>query len=162
MSRSYFFINSLCLFLLLFSSCRIDQPCTYCGEYKNGGQTSEDSYQLLQIHCKKSGDILFYIEAGKGAPSYNSGSKYGSLTVNKKNGHLQYLAQDTTEDCSLDFSFAKHEIVVTTINGECPFGNGVYADGTYNLKKKSNPTYFVDRKGKKIYFGETDPEQYQF
>lgn len=162
MPISCLFRNYLFLCLSLWANIGFCQPNTFQGEYWNGGQTTEDAYQFLQIHYKRSGEIFFYIEVGRGAPSYNSGALYGRLVTNKRTGHLQYLAKDTTADCSLDFAMTDNKIVVKTINGDCPFGYGVFADGTYKLKKKSNPMYFNDRSGQKIYFDKTDPEHYEF
>lgn len=158
------FLSRNCLFLCLFllPIIGVCQPTTFQGEYWNGGKSTGDAYQRLQIHYKKNGEIFFYIEVGRGAPSYNSGALYGKLIANKTTGHLQYLAKDTTLDCSLDFAKTNNHIVVKTINGDCPFGYGVFPDGTYKMKKKSNPMYFNDRSGQKIYFEKTDPEHYEY
>ena len=76
------------------------------------------------------------------------------------NGHLQYVPIDTANDCTLDFIKSGNKITIRTVHGDCPFGYGVYADGVYNLKKSSNPLYFVDRAGQRIYFNKTTQENY--
>jgi len=128
------------------------QQNTFQGTYKSGGKTKEAAVSFLEIHYSKQGSILFYLEAWRGAPSYNSGAMSGQLTLNSKTGHLQYFPSDTTSDCTLDFMKKGNKITVTTIKGDCPFGYGVYADGYYSLTNKANPLFFVDRSGEKFYF----------
>ncbi|MFI5157981.1 MAG: hypothetical protein ACHQF4_03900 [Sphingobacteriales bacterium] len=132
---------------------------TYYSNY-NSKPGTDKPYQLLQIHCVDDKNLSFYMEVGRGAPDYNSGALYGILTFNKKSGNYEYLPKDTTDDCKLIFIKYKNKIVVHTANGQCPFGYGVYADGTYILKYKTNPKYFYSRTGKKIYFNKTSPKNF--
>jgi len=151
-------------FILFFLIClgsfnALCQQHIFQGAYK-GDKSSGNAYQFLYIHYEKQGDIFFYIEVCRGAPSYNSGSLYGRLTLNRQSGDLQYLPSDTTHDCTLEFIKSGNKITVTTVKGDCPFGYGVLADGNYSLFNKSNPLFFEDMTGKKIYFSKTPPDEY--
>ncbi|MDB5032610.1 hypothetical protein [Mucilaginibacter sp.] len=125
------------------------------------GKKSQDSpYQLLQIHYSDQSTILFYLEVGRGAPSYNSGALYGRLIFNRKTGNYEYIPKDISSNCKLIFIKRENKIIIKTVSGECLFGYGVYADGIYTLNDKNNPTYFTDRTGRKRYFNKTSPETY--
>jgi len=78
----------------------------------------------------------------------------------KQSKTMRYIPEDTTNDCTLEFVQKNNQIIVRTISGSCPFGNGVYADGIYTVKNKSNPEYFTDRHDHKIFFSKTPPEKY--
>jgi hypothetical protein len=125
-----------------------------------GKKTIKDAYKLLQVHYFNSSKIFFYLEAGKGAPSYDSGAMYGILTFNKNSGNYEYLPKDTANDCKLVFLKQRGKIIIKTVSGECPFGFGVFADGNYELKNNENPSYFISRTGKKVYFTKTTPENF--
>jgi len=145
---------------VLFSSASAQKKIfqgTYMEHY---GKSSDDPYRLIEIHYVDSNHILFYMEIGRGAPSYNSGAIYGRLQSNPKNSHLEFLPADTIEHCQLDLSKKGKNILIKTIVGACPFGNGVLADGNYLFKTSANPVYFVNRKGEKVYFSKTSPEEY--
>lgn len=100
------------------------------------------------------------MEVGRGAPDYNSGALYGKLTFNKKLGNYEYLPKDTIDDCKLIFVRHKNKIIVHTENGQCGFGYGVYADGSYILKNEANRQFFYSRTGKKVYFNKTSPKNF--
>lgn len=123
----------------------------------NRGKKASSGYQLLKIHAKESGSLLFYLEVGRGAPDYNSGSLYGKLTYNSKTDHYEYIPKNTTDDCKLVFIKTGKTIIIKTVAGDCPFGYGVEADGKYLVIDHINPKFFIDRKGRKIYFDKTAP-----
>jgi hypothetical protein len=134
-------------------------PARIQGTYKHiYGKTDKSPYQILEIHYVNPSKILFYLEAGRGAPSYNSGALYGELTFNKKTGHYQYIPKDISEDCKLEFIIGSNKVIVKTVAGDCGFGFGVYADDTYTLTDKSNPQYFITRTDKKVFFDKTSPD----
>jgi len=66
-----------------------------------------------------------------------------------------------TDDCKLEFKRDNRKVIIKTIEGNCPFGYGVYADGVYYIHNRKNPLFFVDRGGKKTYFEKTSPEEYE-
>lgn len=121
----------------------------------NHKKKTGSGYQMLKIHAKESGTLLFYLEVGRGAPDYNSGSLYGKLNRNANTGNYEYKG-----GCKLIFTKSKTTISVKTIAGDCGFGYGVEADGKYSLIDHNNPKDFVDRSGHKIYFDKTSPGKY--
>ncbi len=125
-----------------------------------GKKTSNDAYQLLKVHYFNQDKIYFYLEAGKGAPSYDSGAMYGKLTFNNATGNYEYLPKDTAKDCKLVFIKKANKIIIKTVSGDCQFGFGVYADGSYPLQDIKNPQYCITRTGKKVYFSKTTPENF--
>lgn len=150
------------LFFVLFISSfnSFCQQQIFRGEYKSGGKTKESAVQFLHIYYGEKSEILFYLEASRGAPSYNSGSIYGRLIIDSRKDHLQYIPEDTAADCTLEFIKKGNKILVKTTHGKCQFGYGVDADGDYSLVSGTNPLYFTDRHGKRIYFSKTAPENY--
>lgn len=122
------------------------------------GKSTQSPYQLLIIHYTNASTISFYLEAGRGAPDYNSGALYGRLTFNHKTGLYEYIPKDPSTDCKLSFEIRGDKIIVKTIGGDCGFGYGVFADDTYTLTNKQNPQYFISRTNKKIFFNKTPPD----
>ena len=157
-------MKMLYIFSVFILACFINasaQQKLFQGSYEEHyGKTPDDPYRLIKIHYVDSNHILFYLEIGRGAPSYNSGAIYGRLQPNPKNNHLEFLPADTIEHCQLDLSKKGKNIAIKTIAGACPFGNGVSANGNYLFKTSANPVYFVNRKGEKVYFSKTSPEEY--
>jgi len=152
-----FLICWICLFIKIDNSNTPIQG-TYSYRY---GKTNDAPFGLLKIHAVKRGQYLFYLEIGKGAPSYDSGAAYGKLTYNERSGNYEYIPKDTIADCKLEFIRNKNKITIKTIAGDCGFGFGVYADGTYYLKDSKNPLYIISRANKKIYFNNTSPEKFR-
>jgi len=150
------------LLILLLTIVGYQQPSPIQGTYYTdyGKPGTDKPYQCLQIHYVNNNILYFYMEVGRGAPDYNSGALYGKLTFNKRSSNYEYLPKDTIDDCKLVFVKHKNTIIIHTANGQCGFGYGVFADGTYILKTKANPIYFYSRTGKKIYFNKTSPKDF--
>ncbi|HWD90436.1 MAG TPA: hypothetical protein VG367_20055 [Mucilaginibacter sp.] len=132
------------------------------GSYSRFYDSGKKRYKpdgFLKIHYISKDNILFYLEAWR-MLDMNSGAMYGKLTLNKKSGKYEYLPKDTIDDCKLVFTRIKNKIIIKTAAGECHFGYGVYADGTYHLEDSKNPSYFESRKGEKVYFDKTPPDKY--
>ncbi len=150
------------LLLILFSLILISfQPNTLPnlqGSYTVNYAKKTTAYQQLAIHYTHTGKILFYFEGSTGKPAYNTGSEYGWLSFNKKTGNYEYMPKDTVEDCNLEFVKNGDKLIIKTLHGDCGFGHGVYADGTYQQASKNNPQSFTTRTGKKVYFDKTSPE----
>jgi len=135
-------------------------PASLQGTYGSQGKDGKAPYSLLQIHYLAKGTILFYFERVLGAPAYNSGTLYGQLTLNKKTGHYEYLPVEEG-DCKLEFIRAGNKITINTLAGDCGFGNGVIADGTYPLNDNKNPAFCITRTGKKVYFEKTPANKFR-
>jgi len=130
----------------------------YSYSYDNGKRHYAPS-GFLQVHYISKDNILFYLEVQR-STDYNSGAMYGKLTLNRKSGKYEYLPKDTVDDCKLVFAWVKNKVIIKTAAGECRFGYGVYADGTYKLEDGKNPPYCETRTGRKIYFDKTPPDKY--
>ena len=152
-----FFICWICLFI------NTDIPAihfqgTYSYSYDNG-KRSYASSGFLEVHYIDKDNILFYLEVQR-ATDYNSGALYGKLTLNTESGRYEYIPKDISNSCKLEFIRVKNNVAIKTVAGNCPFGYGVYADGTYHLEDKNNPQFFEGRSGQKIYFDKVSPENY--
>ena len=130
------------------------------GEFRSGSESPEKPFQLFKIHYKKSGEILFYFEAGTGKPEYNSNAIYGRLAAGDSPGHLWYLPKDTTVDCSLDLTIDQNRLKVLRLKGSS-FSNGAVPYGIYYRVKRSDPGSFIDRSSQQVYFDKTSPENYK-
>jgi hypothetical protein len=149
----------LIFFSLILISFTVNTHPNLQGSFAVNYGKKTTAYQQLAIHYKTSGKILFYLEASTGKPAYNSGSEYGWLSFNNKTGNYEYMPKDTTQDCNLEFVKKGDKVIIKTLHGDCGFGNGVYADGTYQQTSKINPQSFTTRTGKKVYFDKTSPEK---
>ncbi|MFB9844252.1 hypothetical protein [Mucilaginibacter ginsenosidivorans] len=145
-------------FILIIGSAR--PPAGLQGTYGVQSRNDKAPYSLLQIHYSAKGIILFYFERAQGAPGYNSGAIYGQLTLNKKTGNYEYLPVEEG-DCKLEFIHAGNKIIIRTLSGDCGFGGGVIADGTYPLMDTKNPVFCITRTGKKVYFEKTPPGKFR-
>lgn len=121
------------------------------------GKPKKGPYGVLQIHQIKPGNFLFYLEVGKDAPNYNSGALYDKITFNKTSGRYEA----NTKSCRLQFLNGPKGVTVTTVKGDCGFGYGVIADGTYLTENHRNPSWLKTRTGKKLYFAKTTPATFK-
>ena len=136
------------------------QPSSLQGTYGANRKDRNASYSRLQIHYSTKGSLLFYLSIDRGAPGYNSGTIYGQLTLNKKTGNYEYLPVEEG-DCKLEFIRTGNKITINTLSGDCGFGGGVIADGTYPLTDTKNPAFCTTRTGKKVYFDKTPADKFR-
>lgn len=137
-----------------------NSPANLQGTYRWHGKSDKEPFALVQIHYTPQNTILFYFEKGLGEPSYNSGVLYGKLTLDKRTGNYEYLPVEGG-DCKLEFIKSGNKLTIKTISGDCGFGGGVGADGTYPLTDTKPPAYCTTRTGKKVYFDKTPPEKFR-
>lgn len=123
------------------------------GNYYYGNPKKKEPYGILQLHQTKAGNYLFYLEAGGGEPNYNSGALYDKISFNKTSGRYEA----NTKGCLLQFLADPKGLAVRTVKGDCGFGYGVVASGTYMEKNRRNPSSFTTRTGKKVKFNKTAP-----
>lgn len=126
------------------------------GTYKYG-KPKKGPYGLLQLHQTKTGDYLFYLEVGRDAPSFNSGALYDKITFNKTSGRYEA----NTKGCLLQFLPDPKGVAIRTVKGDCGFGYGIVATGTYETKNRRNPSSLTTRTGKKVYFEKTLPTAFK-
>lgn len=151
--------NGLLIFyLLLFLSVDVySQAKKFAGTYTNLSFKDGPTKELI-LYDVNDTTLYFYMEACKGAPSYNSGSEDGIVMVKGDTG--QFISDDA--DCILFFYFGKKDVIVRSKerNDGCGYGNGVGPDGTYPLTSRKRPKYFIDRHGDTIYFSKYNPKTY--
>jgi hypothetical protein len=146
-----FFASLMLTIVTLKVSAQIKQ-----GTY-NYGKPTKEPYGILQIHQTKAGNYLFYLEVGRGEPSFNSGALYDKITFNKESG--RYEAH--TKGCVLQFLPDKKGVAINTVKGDCGFAYGVVATGTYITRNNRNPSSFTTRTGKKVDFTKTAPSAFK-
>lgn len=151
------------IFLFLFSSFLVrSQSNEFAGSYAMG-ELPEQRGGLLYLFPNSDSTLLFYIELGRGAPSYGSGAMVGEINLTSSNS-WKFNKPDTSLDlsCELSFIFYTDSLKVSTANGsdECGYGFGVYSDGMYARTSRDIPTYFIDRLGKKTDFKDLDIENW--
>ncbi len=150
-------MNYPLLFLFLISSfVATSQNDSISGIY-SFGESPEKAGGILYLYPAHDSTYLFYLELGRGAPSYNSGAMVGEFTLGANNtAHYELI--DAANRCRLSFLFQETSVQISSheaANG-CGFGFGVSADGVYTQTSTEIPTYFHNRIGQKTYFEELD------
>lgn len=131
------------------------------GTYKyQYGKAATGAFGLAKIYRINPSTVLLYLEVGRGAPDYNSGSLFEKLVLNPKTRKYENSLKSSTEGCKLELSQQNNQVIIKTVKGDCGFGYGVVADGKYYLRDKTNPQYFITLANKKVYFNKTSPENY--
>jgi hypothetical protein len=116
------------------------------------------AYGRILIYPDSDTTVLFYIDIGKGAPSYNMGFLYDRVRITNDRA----IYESGTHDCRWTFLFAENKIIVKTLgqSHDCGFGGGIFADGIFERTSKVISMYFVNGEGEKIFFKTTPPEKY--
>ncbi len=140
------------LFLLTVVTLNVSAQIKH-GTYIYGKPQKKEPYGILQLHQTKTGNYLFYLEVGRGEPSFNTGALYDKISFNKASG--RYEAH--TKGCVLQFIPDSKGVAIRSVKGDCGFGYGVFATGTYVTKSLRNPSSFTNRTGKKFKFDKTTP-----
>lgn len=91
----------------------------------------------------RNGRVEFRLELWGGPPAYNSGFMEGYLTVQK--GAAVYSTTEFHEGlCRITFAFTTRQVVVKQTDGswgECGFGYGRLANGTFARISSSAPRF---------------------
>jgi hypothetical protein len=126
------------------------------GTFTRSGLNSETGW--ITTYPESDSTVLLYIELTRGAPSYNSGSMY--TRINLTSSPIIFRSIDIDLKCEIELVLKNGSVILTTLNDDCGFGHGVFADGLFKKKSSIIPEYFVNREGMKISFTETPPEKY--
>jgi hypothetical protein len=123
----------VCFSALLFLDSAFAKSFPYTGTWvKRGGST------LLVIDPGKFADFQF--ELSGGPPSFNQGFLQGKLSI--IGGKATFVHPEMPE-CKIVFTFHAHSVVVEQVNlGDCGFGSGVYALGTYKLQNRKPASFY--------------------
>ncbi|MFL9845036.1 hypothetical protein [Flavobacterium rhizosphaerae] len=134
----------------------------YFGVYSYGTNADEGPIGNVTIYPEDDDHILFYLDVNRGAPSYNMGALYGRIKIKDDKGvYYKDTAKDDAE-CQLLFTFKGDALKIGVVgnNNNCGFGNGVFADGTYQRVPKEYPLTFTNGEGTEVDFRYTKPEDY--
>jgi len=150
------------LFALFFLSLKPPfKTQKFGGSYAYGKDIEKGRVGFIDVFPETDSTILFYLDLNRGAPSYNMGQLYGRIKIVNNSG-VFYLANDG-KGCKFKLTFSKRLLFIKTIDEQwqCPFGGGVYADGTFKKFSNKVPTCFIGPTGEDtVYFRTTPPEEY--
>jgi hypothetical protein len=131
----------------------------YGGIYSYG-DTSKDSETpngTVYIYPENDSTALFYVYVCKGAPSYNSGSIDGRITIRNNKAVFQKRLAYEKMDCVLYFEFGENGLTIDEDEEDCGcgFGNAVFIiKKTFQCKSAQIPQYYTNISNEKIYFSE--------
>ena len=153
-------MNPLIFFFFLLSSFVAQSQNNFGGVYAFG-KSSEKPGGILYLYPTEDSTYLFYLELGRGAPSYNSGAMVGKLII-RGDSTAKYQRLDDTTQCTLSFHFSRKSVDITSTNATntCGFGFGVTANGIYTRTSSEIPAYFYNRIGEKTYFSELNVDNW--
>lgn len=147
------------IYIFLFTSLIARSQSNKYGGIYSIGDSPEKRGGTLYLYPNSDSTFLFYLELGRGAPSYNSGAMVGELEFSNPN-KVDYKKKDTvfSINCEISITFLKKSLTLTSADesDQCGFGYGVYPDGVYKRTSRRKPKYFIDRLGKKTYFVDLD------
>ncbi len=85
----------------------------------------------LLAHELGTGQLRFYLECNRGAPSFNSGRAAGTLAL--ANGMATWVETQWSGRCEIHFTFSQSrvEVLQQGTDAACGFGGFVNASGTY-------------------------------
>ena len=160
----YFLLFTMAIFLNSNAQEKRRYPKTfiYAGSYYIGTDIEKGRIGSATVYPETDSTVLFYVEANRGAPSYNMGQLYGRLKLINGQGVFYSNEKNSGKSCKFSCNFKSNQMIVKTLDNEdnCGFGFGVYIDGAFKRRSKKIPSYFEDLTGSKIYFRKTSPENW--
>ncbi|MEI8073863.1 MAG: hypothetical protein WCH78_03865 [Bacteroidota bacterium] len=148
--------------LFIAFSCFGQKTNKYAGLYSYGANIEKERIGNMIIYPETDSTILFYLDANRGAPSYNMGMLYGSVKIKNNAGIYYFKFDHEARGCKLSFAFSTNKLTIKTIenNDGCLMGKGVYPDAVFNRKSNKLIEYFEDPESRKVYFNQTKPKDY--
>jgi hypothetical protein len=136
---------------------------SYAGEYNWGDPKRKEAGGTLYVYPESDSTVLVALDISNGPPAFHLGNLYRRVVVRRGVGRCAFQSAEDTQDCRLRLAFSPQAVVIETEqgHGECGFGQGVSADGTYRRTSSAVPQYFTDSSGE-AFFKKTTPEQYNF
>ncbi|HEY2722344.1 MAG TPA: hypothetical protein VGI82_11495 [Chitinophagaceae bacterium] len=133
----------------------------YAGYYSYGKNIRDKTGGVI-VYPETDSTILFCIDLNRGVPSYNMGFAYGRLKIIKDGGIFYEKPDSAGSGCKWLFVFSKKNLTIRTLDHqyECGFGAGVFADGDFKRASSKIFEFFEDNEGRKFYFRQTSPEDY--
>ncbi len=103
---------------------------------KNNGPSGN----LVLLKMDNKNKYRFWLDVGKGWPSYNIGATDGTITVVNDTASFDNSYVGGERTCIIHFTLSKSKVTISAgASGiDCDFGNGVYADGDY-IRLKIQP-----------------------
>lgn len=135
---------------------------SYAGEYQWGDPKRKEAGGTLTIYPESDSTVLLALDICNGPPAFHLGNMYRRAVVRRGVGRCTIEIKEDMLHCQFRLVFAPQSVVITTEpgHGECGFGQGISADGTYSRTSASVPQYFTDSSGDKTFFSKTTPEKY--
>ena len=124
------------------------------GTYSFGDGAEKGQTGSVMIYPLSDNSALFYLDVCLGAPSYNSGTLFGEITITENIGFYDSNIDNEFLNCLLKFEFSSNQLKITTDteSDDCGFGHGIDADHIYKLKDASIPEYYENMEGNRIMF----------
>jgi hypothetical protein len=134
---------------------------SYAGEYNWGDPKRKEAGGTLYVYPESDSTVLVALDISNGPPAFHLGNLYRRVVVRRGVGRCAFESTEYTQNCRLRLAFSPQSVVIETEqgHGECGFGQGVSADGTYRRTSSAVPQYFTDGSGE-TFFKKTTPEQY--
>ena len=132
----------------------------YAGTYTFGDKDPETRNGIVYMYPETDNTLLFYLFVIRGAPSYNSGSIYGRITIHDGKAAFKKRFEYEEADCVLRFEFNENTLTVTEDENDCGcgFGHGVYVHDTFQRITPEIPQYYTTIEDEKVYFSEWQEE----
>jgi hypothetical protein len=156
-------LSLLMIFVPFLSGHPFLETLKYAGFYSYGKDIEKGRVSSIDIYPETDSTILFYLDLNRGAPSYNIGNLYGKVKIINNNGIFYKKTSDNPEGCMFKLTFLKNTLIAKTLEEkhDCPFGYGVYADGTFKKFSSKAPKYFISQEGDTTYFKKVSPQKYK-
>ena len=141
-------------FIFFFSLSVHSQVNSFGGTFYYGEAVEKPS-GIIHIYPTSDSTYLFYLEVGRGAPSYNSGAIIGEMELWSENTtRFQQMDEFNGVHCGLYFKLSNDCLIITTSEHmeECGYGYGVFSDGTYIRQSYDIQEFYIDREGNKTFF----------
>jgi len=136
------------------------QTSKYKGHYYYTIEGGSGAFGSLIIYPETDTTFLFYIEANRGAPGYNSGAMYSRAYMTCED---KFEAKDLFSDCNYKLIYSGKIFSVETSceNQSLGFGANVRVTGSYEQQNDSIYEYFITRTNDTIFFRKVSPEYFQ-
>jgi hypothetical protein len=135
----------------------------YAGEYSWGDPKRKQAGGSLTVYPESDSTVLVYFDISNGPPAFHLGALLQRAVVRGGVARCAFKEDYDEKGCRLAIAFTPQAARVKTEPGygECGFGQGVYADETYQRTSTATPQQFVNGEGTAVKFKGLDPAKYQ-
>jgi hypothetical protein len=135
----------------------------YAGEYSWGDPKRKQAGGSLTVYPESDSTVLLYFDISNGPPAFHLGMLLQRAVVRGGVARCAFKEDYDEKGCRFTIAFTPQAASVKTEPGysECGFGQGVYADETYQRTSSAIPQQFINGEGTAIKFKGLDPAKYQ-